>query len=809
MHRFRFWMVWSWRDLRRRWVLVGAIAAVIALGTGTYAGLLGTSAWRTQSNDESFAAVHTHDLRVALPQGSLVAEGSLAALVSGLPHAGDVAAARERLVVPTQIAGPGGLLVTGELVGTDTRPGAPVDGVWINQGRALGAADDGRPYVVAEAVFARKNNLPLPAELTVSGGTALTVVGRGQSPEYFLVTGAQGGGTPFLSQKSYGVLFASLHTVQQVTGTGGAVNDVVLTLRPGTDRNMIAGELRHALDTARPPVAATVGTRDDIDAYRILYQDIAGDAKLWRVVALLVLLGGALAALNLTTRIVEAQRREIGIGMALGVPSRLLAVRPLLFGAQVALLGVVLGLLVGWAIGIPLRSLFTDMVPLPIWRTPLQLDVFAQAAALGFVLPFAAVAWPIWRALRVQPVQAIRVGHLAARSGGLVGFLPRLRLPGPGYHQIPVRNVLRTPRRSALTALGIAAAITTLVTVVGFLDTFRGTLDRASDELLHAAPDRVAVTLDTFQPRNGDVVRRVATLPEVGSVDVGLLAAATARSGGHQVDLAIEVVARHASWTPTLTEGTAAGGIVLAGKAARDLDIHVGDSVTVAHPQATAAGLRTVQTRMRVAGVHPNPMRMLAYLDPDSAAAFGMAGTTNLLTVTPAAGAGPETVRRALLAVPHVASAQTAQASTDGMKASLDEFVGILQVAAAVTLLLALLIAFNTTTIGVDERGREHATMLAFGLPPRTVLGMTTVETVLIGGVGTVVGILGGYGLLRWLTATTIPSVLPEIGVTAALSARTVLEALALGVLTVAIAPLFTLRRTRRMDISATLRVME
>jgi putative ABC transport system permease protein len=202
-------------------------------------------------------------------------------------------------------------------------------------------------------------------------------------------------------------------------------------------------------------------------------------------------------------------------------------------------------------------------------------------------------------------------------------------------------------------------------------------------------------------------------------------------------------------------------------------------------------------------------MRMLAYLDQDSAVVFGLTGTTNLLTVTPAAGVSPDTVRRALLAVPHVASAQTAHAATEGMQASLDEFVGVLRVVAAVTLLLALLIAFNTTTIGVDERAREHATMLAFGLPPRTVLGMTTVETVLIGGIGTVAGLLGGYGLLRWLTATTIPAVLPEIGVTATLSMLTVVQTLVLGVLAVAIAPLFTLRRTRRMDIPSTLRVME
>jgi putative ABC transport system permease protein len=308
---------------------------------------------------------------------------------------------------------------------------------------------------------------------------------------------------------------------------------------------------------------------------------------------------------------------------------------------------------------------------------------------------------------------------------------------------------------------------------------------------------------------NGDVVAQVAALPQVASVDPGLLAAGTARAGGHQVDLAIEVLADHSGWTPTLTSGTPQDGITLADKAARDLRVEVGDSISLEHPQATSTGLRTVRTAMRVAGIHPNPMRMLAYLDQSSADAFGLAGTTNLLTVTPADGVSPETVRRALLAVPHVASAQTAQATTQGMQASLDEFVGILQVAAAVTLLLALLIAFNTTTIGVDERAREHATMLAFGLPPRTVLGMTTVETVLVGVAGTAIGVLGGYALLRWMTATTIPSVLPEIGVTATLSPLTVVEALALGVLTVAIAPLFTLRRTRRMDIPSTLHVVE
>src|SRR5262252_10717744 len=100
------WLRWSWRDLRARWAQVFALALVIALGTGTYAALLSTSAWRTQSNDASFALLHTHDLRAALATGSTVPEGRLLALVSDLPHASQVAAVRERLIVPTQVEGP-------------------------------------------------------------------------------------------------------------------------------------------------------------------------------------------------------------------------------------------------------------------------------------------------------------------------------------------------------------------------------------------------------------------------------------------------------------------------------------------------------------------------------------------------------------------------------------------------------------------------------------------------------------------------------------------------------------------------------
>lgn len=78
-----------------------------------------------------------------------------------------------------------------------------------------------------------------------------------------------------------------------------------------------------------------------------------------------------------------------------------------------------------------------------------------------------------------------------------------------------------------------------------------------------------------------------------------------------------------------------------------------------------------------------------------------------------------------------------------------------------------------------------------------------------MGAIATAVGIVGGYGVLGWTATTTIPAVLPEIEVRATLFTATVLVAFALGIVTVGVAPLFTVRRLRRMDIPSTLRVME
>ncbi len=166
-------------------------------------------------------------------------------------------------------------------------------------------------------------------------------------------------------------------------------------------------------------------------------------------------------------------------------------------------------------------------------------------------------------------------------------------------------------------------------------------------------------------------------------------------------------------------------------------------------------------------------------------------------------------MKRALFGVPSVGAvrglAETSQATQDVF----EQFTGIFVVIQAFVLGLALLIAFNTANINADERARDHATMFAFGVPVRRVLGVLVMEGFLLGLLATVLGVVLGYGLLMWILRVVLPRSAPDLSVPLALDVPALAVTLAAEVAIIALAPVLTVRKLRRMDVPSTLRVLE
>ena len=137
------WLRWSLRDLRARWLQVAAIALVIALGTGSYAGLSSVTRWRRLSTDDAYKSLRMYDLRIRLRRQRI--RGSGKALrgrrVASLMHPMWKGCA-ERLDVEIQVDASTqdrAILVPGLLYGVDLHNGAPaVNALYTAKGRDVG-----------------------------------------------------------------------------------------------------------------------------------------------------------------------------------------------------------------------------------------------------------------------------------------------------------------------------------------------------------------------------------------------------------------------------------------------------------------------------------------------------------------------------------------------------------------------------------------------------------------------------------------------------------------------------------------------
>jgi putative ABC transport system permease protein len=500
--------------------------------------------------------------------------------------------------------------------------------------------------------------------------------------------------------------------------------------------------------------------------------------------------------------------------MALGVPPRLLAIRPLLLGVQIAVVGTVLGLVFGLAMGDVFRGVLEDLLPLPVMRTPFEPGVFVRAAVVGLVLPIVATAIPVWRGLRQTPIEAIRIGFRAARGSGIAGLAKRFRLPGPALAQMPLRNALRAPRRTLLTVLGIGAVLSVLISFMGMIDSFEATVDRSEAEIARGNPDRLVVTLDGFHGAQA-AHRIVAGTPGIDAAEPQLrLPVTLSAPGAEPFAGSVTLLNFHSPiWSPTIVDGRTPSRsrpeAVISEKAAADLGVGVGDSITIAYPRRQGAGYTEASARIRVSGLHPDPFRTFVYMAPSVAALTGLPGVADQVSATPDPGASENQIARELFGVPAVASVERATATTEFVRDRLGDFVGVLQLIEVFALALALLIAFNSSAIGIDERRRENATMLAFGVTPGRTIALAVGESLVAGVLGALAGLLGGYLVTSWVVNQTLPETLPDLGLLIHIAPDSLLIAAGVGIASVALAPLLSARRIKRMDVPSTLRVME
>lgn len=810
-----FWLRWSARDLRRRLVQVVAIAAILGLGSAIYSGLGSTSAWREASLHASLEQFAVHDVRVSLLGDTVIDMDQFVPAVrdsvSGSSRADEV-----RLVVRTPVTAHDTdgtpIPAAGELVGVDLSKPQSVDRWSVVAGRTLRPDDAGTAVALLDQHFAQQHDLPETGTLRVDG-TDVDYVGLALAPDRLNLTTTSG--DVVQGQATRAVLWSSIELARQIRDTNGGVSEVVISLGEGADTQEVAANLTKDLATDLPGVPLDVTTRSEDRSLTALTDEIASEQRVFDVFALLVLGGAAFAAFGLTKRVVESQRRDIGIAMSLGLPRSRIAIRSGLFALEVTTLGVLFGIAAGVAISRWVLSIIERQVPLPMWETPFQVGLFARAALAALLIPLAAAAVPILRAVRSKPVDAFLPPNLRSGAHRLSALMRRLRLPGSMLLQAPLRRVLGAPVRAVVTIVSVALVMAPLLAALGAGDSATATIDASDAVTRGSGTDRLLVSLIGYAPEGSDVVRAIEQAPGVGRFAIGLDTGGylhSTRDYGDEIGVSISMgdLDDPLEVPPSIAElQLPPGGIVVSRKAADDLGVAVGDDVVLRHPRRDGTTFTWVEDRIPVRALHPSPYRFVAYMDLTDRSLFGLEGLIGSLKLQPTDATSMSELQSTVAELPGVASALPASAASATTKDLLSMLRELFLVLQAVIAALAFLVAFNASRVAADERRRENATMFAFGIPVRRVLGMEAGESLMLGSIGVLLGLGLGAAMLQIVMATVFPAAAPDLAFRQVISPSSYVITIAIALAATATAPLLNVRSLRRMNLPSTLRYVE
>ena len=723
------------RDVWRARAQVVSIAAVVAGGVMSVVMLRGTATALDRARAVYYAEARFADVFATLTR----APDGTAARLAAVPGVGAVST---RVVTDVRLDVPGlALPAVGRLIslphGND-RAGAPLNVVRVLRGRAVDPdADD---EVLVNGRFAEVNRLG-PGDTLVAvvneRRVTLRVVGIGAAPDYLFEEGAGG---QFTAEGTFCILWVPHELAASASGLRGAFNDVAIALTPGAR----APEVIAAVDSVLAPFGGRGAVlRADQMSHRIVSQEMQQLATMAVAFPGIFVVVAAFLVGTVLARLVATEREQIAALKAFGYSTVDVGLHYLGFAATAVALGVALGIALGAWMGRLFTGLYVEILRIPglefgmDWATVVVgVGTLALAALLGAI-------GAVRGAALLPPAQALRPPAPARYRALLLdqlGFGETLS----AAPRMVFRSLERRPSRSALGAVGVAAALALVAAALSLFD--------ASDRMMEVQfrighRESLAVQLIGSNPPS--VREAFARLPGVTRVELVRSVPVRVRHAGRQRTLAITGLENGAMLHRLVdaqgeTHPLPPDGLVLSATLAPTLGLRAGDTVEVDLLE------RGTTRRAVVAALLDELMSPNGYADVQ---ALGrLTGEGEIVTGAYLRLDGPPRPElfAALRAMPRVIGIASREAMLEYYDRMMARNIRVsATIVVAFAAVIALGVVYNGARISLSERGRELASLRVLGFTTREVGAMLLGEQAVL----TLLALPLGWGFGRLLAA--------------------------------------------------------
>jgi len=704
------------RDFKRLWKQAFAIAMVLACGVAILLTALGMYTALSDTRETYYERNRFADIFVTVQRAPerLVAE---LAAIDGVWAVEARTAGNTVLDVPGNARSVTGRILSLPIDG-EPRLNVPI----LKSGRLPNPTSTSEVMVNANFAIANEFQLGDHFFANLNGQKRqLTITGTAQSPEFIYTTGP---GALMPDNKTFGIIWMPQPAVAAAFDMTGAFNDVSLKLATGAQREDVIDAVDRLLD---PYGSLGAYGRDLQISDSFIDAEIAQLRNMASILPPIFFGISAFLVSMVMGRIIMLERSQIGLLKAVGYSNLEVCLHYLMLAGLIAVVGVG----IGWFAGSWLARLMAWQYaqyfdfPFLIFRTSLW--VYAASGMAALLTTTLGAAQAAIKAATLAPAIAMQPPAPPQFKRSLIDrAMATLRLSQPTI--MILRSLIRWPVRSGLTMLGIALAVSTIVSP-SFFDY---ALDKIVDSAFYESARQDAMLVMSHDMPES-VMSSAADLPAVLQTEGLQYHPVILSNGTHEKRVAIQASQPGADLARVINSDGAAidvppGGVVLTERLATQLEVSVGDQV-----EAKFLGGRQETHMLIVTGTIAQYFGLGAYMDLEYVNGLLRQSPRISLVNVSLDEAEVIELHAALKDIPNLVGIVMMTDTRRSFSETIEQSIGVMN---AVYIIIALLITIGVTYNGarilLSERSRELASLRILGFTRSEVSYILIGETMLL-----------------------------------------------------------------------------
>ncbi len=498
------------------------------------------------------------------------------------------------------------------------------------------------------------------------------------------------------------------------------------------------------LDTIEKPVWYLMD-REDNSGYTNFYESATKVDAIAAVFPIFFMLVVFLMSLNTMTRMIEEERSEIGVYVSLGINKFKIILSYLFYVLIATSLGLIIGLSIGYAY-IPhlLYDVYQSNFIIPDLKTYAEVIPCVMIIVVTMLLMITVTLMTVLKDFKYVPATLLRP---EPPKNGKKVLLERVKFIWKRLSftwKVTIRNMFRYKKRIIMTIIGISGCTALLVTGFGIRDSVSSLVD-LQYETLHLYDSMLILEEEVEQPDPN--LNKILNDKNIDNLLYAHMESYVFEADNKRIDtylLAFENVElvdqyikiKDLDGNPLSLSDN---GVIITQKMAELLDAKIGDDIKIRSGENELLILR-------VDGICENYVNSYVYMTSNYYKRLFDTATYNTI-ITNVNELDHEQLSMELMDTGYFTTIQYTIDSLDMFSDIISGMNDIVYLIIAASSLLAIIVLYNLTTININERKREIATLKVLGFKDKEVSTYVYRETLMLTLIGIALGLFLGVVL--------------------------------------------------------------